>query len=67
MSITASSLRHCEKQNDEAIHFSACGTMDCFASLAMTEPCVERRYALSISAKNSRAILKLSTAAGMPA
>jgi len=23
-------------ESDEAIHFSACGTMDCFASLAMT-------------------------------
>src|SRR6266702_2333224 len=24
--------------SDEAIHFSACGEMDCFASLAMTAP-----------------------------
>jgi hypothetical protein len=23
--------------SDEAIHFSACGAMDCFASLAMTK------------------------------
>ena len=28
--------RHCEERSDEAIHFSACGAMDCFASLAMT-------------------------------
>jgi hypothetical protein len=28
--------RHCEEQSDEAIHSSACGAMDCFASLAMT-------------------------------
>jgi hypothetical protein len=29
-------LRHCEERSDEAIHLSTCGTMDCFASLAMT-------------------------------
>ena len=29
-------LRHCEEQSDEAIHVSASGAMDCFASLAMT-------------------------------
>ncbi|WOH67038.1 hypothetical protein [Bradyrhizobium sp. BWA-3-5] len=29
-------LGHCEKRSDEAIHLSACGAMDCFASLAMT-------------------------------
>ncbi len=28
--------RHCEERSDEAIHISACGAMDCFASLAMT-------------------------------
>jgi len=28
--------RHCEERSDEAIHLSACGGMDCFASLAMT-------------------------------
>ena len=27
--------RHCERS--EAIHASTCGTMDCFAALAMTE------------------------------
>jgi hypothetical protein len=30
------SPRHCEERSDEAIHFSASGEMDCFASLAMT-------------------------------
>jgi hypothetical protein len=29
-------LRHCEERSDEAIHLSACGTMDRFAALAMT-------------------------------
>src|ERR1700756_4406970 len=29
--------RHCEERSDEAIHISACGAMDCFASLAMTK------------------------------
>ncbi|WLA53106.1 hypothetical protein QIH80_11975 [Bradyrhizobium elkanii] len=28
--------RHCEERSDEAIHCSASGGMDCFASLAMT-------------------------------
>ena len=28
--------RHCEERSDEAIHLSACGAMDCLASLAMT-------------------------------
>ena len=28
--------RHCEERSDEAIHISASGEMDCFASLAMT-------------------------------
>src|SRR5690606_40383443 len=32
----ASSPRHCEERSDEAIHLSAWGAMDCFASLAMT-------------------------------
>ena len=31
-----SAVRHCEERSDEAIHASACGAMDCFASLAMT-------------------------------
>src|SRR5262249_16190224 len=31
-----SSRRHCEERSDEAIHSAARGTMDCFASLAMT-------------------------------
>jgi hypothetical protein len=31
------SHRHCEARSDEAIHGSASGDMDCFASLAMTE------------------------------
>ena len=30
------SPRHCEERSDEAIHFNACGAMDCFAALAMT-------------------------------
>src|ERR1700749_2345237 len=30
-------IRHCEERSDEAIHRSACGGMDCFASLAMTD------------------------------
>src|SRR5581483_2336193 len=29
--------RHCEERSDEAIHGSASGAMDCFASLAMTD------------------------------
>jgi hypothetical protein len=28
--------RHCEERSDEAIHASASGELDCFASLAMT-------------------------------
>jgi hypothetical protein len=28
--------RHCEECSDEAIYHSPCGTMDCFAALAMT-------------------------------
>ena len=32
--------RHCEERSDEAIHFSTCGTMDCFA-----EPVIGRRVA----------------------
>ena len=35
--------RHCEERSDEAIHASACGAMDCFASLAMTRPHGEER------------------------
>jgi hypothetical protein len=27
--------------SDEAIHFSVCGAMDCFAALAMTEATTE--------------------------
>ena len=30
------SSRHCEERSDEAIHASASGKMDCFASLAIT-------------------------------
>jgi hypothetical protein len=39
--------RHCEERSDEAIHVSACGNMDCFATLAMTEafPLAERKRA----------------------
>src|SRR5438067_1717354 len=36
-SCLGSSRRLCEERSDEAIQFS-CGEMDCFASLAMTEP-----------------------------
>jgi len=32
--------RHCEERSDEAIHLSACGTMDCFV-----EPVIGRRFA----------------------
>src|ERR1700712_71288 len=28
--VAASGHRHCEERSDEAIHLSACGTMDCF-------------------------------------
>src|SRR6185437_16260848 len=38
MIIVSPLRRHCEERSDEAIHISACGTMDCFASLAMTTP-----------------------------
>src|ERR1700752_1002053 len=31
--------RHCEERSDGAIHASACGAMDCLASLAMTPVC----------------------------
>jgi len=27
--------------SDEAIHFSVCGTMDCFAALAMTQTAID--------------------------
>ena len=27
--------------SDEAIHFSVCGAMDCFAALAMTEATIQ--------------------------
>ncbi|MEH2587917.1 hypothetical protein V1273_001756 [Bradyrhizobium sp. AZCC 1721] len=37
MSLRNSHSRHCEERSDEAIHISACGAMDCFAALAMTE------------------------------
>jgi hypothetical protein len=29
--------------SDEAIHFSVCGAMDCFAALAMTETTIDRQ------------------------
>jgi hypothetical protein len=34
--ILVSPDRHCEERSDEAIQLSVRGTMDCFASLAMT-------------------------------
>src|SRR5512138_244459 len=37
--------RHCEERSDEVIHATACGSMDCFASLAMT---AERAPSLSV-------------------
>jgi len=35
--------RHCEERSDEAIHVTARGEMDCFASLAMTAETVEKQ------------------------
>src|SRR5205085_3702067 len=43
--------RHCEEQRDEAIHFSVCGAMDCFALLAMTAS-VNRLASAFASLKN---------------
>src|SRR5258707_13632940 len=45
MTTSCDSQRHCEEQSDEAIHLSACRTMDCFASLAMTTKSLLRRGA----------------------
>jgi hypothetical protein len=36
--------RHCEERSDEAIHVSASGCMDCFASLAMTAVLFEKSH-----------------------
>jgi len=37
------SLRHCEERSDEAIQLSYAAKPDCFASLAMTEPRLQRQ------------------------
>jgi len=60
--------RHCEERKRRSNPFIlAAAKMDRFASLAMTGWQQSVDYAaLSISAKNSRAMRKLSTAAGTP-
>jgi hypothetical protein len=35
--------------SDEAIHFSVCGAMDCFAALAMTETAIDRHPEVAAS------------------
>src|SRR5258708_3049581 len=50
--------RHCEERSDEAIHASASGEMDCFASLAMTTEGAAPTHKPSIRLDRQRFILR---------